>query len=80
MVNMRLKKEQKFCALFEAKRLGYENSNEEILIQGIFDLVAVKGERAILVDYKYSTIKNDQDLINNYKTQMQLYKEAIEKL
>ncbi len=74
-----LKKEQKFCALFEAKRLGYENSNEEILIQGIFDLVAVKGDRAILVDYKYSTIKNDQDLINNYKTQMQLYKEAIEK-
>ncbi len=74
-----LKKEQRFCALFDAKKFGYNTSNEEILIQGVFDLVAIKGGRAILIDYKYSTIKNDDDLIKNYKTQMQLYKEAIEK-
>ena len=65
--------------MFDAKKLGYTTSNEEILIQGVFDLVAIKGDRAILIDYKYSTIKNDEDLIKNYKTQMQLYKEAIEK-
>ena len=41
--------------------------------------MAVDGNNAILIDYKYSTIKNDEDLIKHYYTQLKLYKEAIEK-
>ncbi|MBR5439131.1 MAG: UvrD-helicase domain-containing protein [Clostridia bacterium] len=72
-------KEQKFCCLFDASELGYFNSSEQILVQGIIDLLAVKGNSAILIDFKYSTIKNDEDLIKNYYTQLKLYKQAIEK-
>ncbi len=72
-------KEQKFCCLFDANQLGYKNTNEQILVQGIVDLLAVNGDTAILIDYKYSTIKNDDDLIKNYYTQLKLYKEAVEK-
>ncbi len=72
-------KEQKFCALFDANLLGYSNSKEQVLVQGIVDLLAVNGREAILIDFKYSTIKNDEDLIKHYYTQLKLYKEAIEK-
>ena len=75
----KLYKEQKFCCLFDASALGYTGSNEQILVQGIIDLLAVDGNNAILIDYKYSTIKNDEDLIKHYYTQLKLYKEAIEK-
>ena len=75
----KLIREQKFCCLFNANQLGFKNSNEQILVQGIVDLLAVNGTDAILIDYKYSTIKNDEDLIKNYYTQLKLYKEAVEK-
>ena len=72
-------KEQKFCCLFNANELGFSNDTEQILVQGQIDLLAVNGSDAILIDFKYSTIKNDSDLIKNYYTQLKLYKEAIEK-
>ena len=72
-------KEQKFCCLFNANELGFSNDTEQILVQGQIDLLAVNGNDAILIDFKYSTIKNDSDLIKNYYTQLKLYKEAIEK-
>ena len=72
-------KEQKFCCLFNANELGFSNDTEQILVQGQIDLLAVNGKDAILIDFKYSTIKNDSDLIKNYYTQLKLYKEAIEK-
>lgn len=76
---LKLYKEQKFCALFDANTLGFSNSKEQVLVQGIVDLLAVNGSEAILIDFKYSTIKNDEDLIKHYYTQLKLYKEALEK-
>ena len=72
-------KEQKFCYQISAKELGYD-SNENILIQGIIDLLVISGNDVWLLDYKLSTIESEQDFIKAYKKQMYLYKCAIEKV
>lgn len=51
---------------------------DEILVQGVVDLFIVNGDKAILIDYKYSSTKNREKLIGRYKTQLYLYKNAIE--
>ena len=74
----KLYKEQPFLSTFTANELYGVDSLAEILIQGIIDLMAVKENEVILVDYKTS----DHDatrLKKEYKTQLLLYKKAIEK-
>ncbi len=75
----KLFKEEKFCYFAKSDLLGYNLKNENVLIQGIIDLLAIKNDTCILIDYKLSTIKKDEDLIAHYKTQLTLYKDAIEK-
>lgn len=58
-----------------------ENTKERILIQGIIDLYYVnKNDEIVLVDYKtdYVANNNEQELIEKYKSQLQIYKNAIE--
>lgn len=58
-----------------------ENTKERILIQGIIDLYYVnKNDGIVLVDYKtdYVANNNEQELIEKYKSQLQIYKNAIE--
>ena len=74
----RLFKELKFCALVSGEKLGYTGATDEVLVQGVADLISVKNGKATLIDYKYSTIKNDEDIIKKYKKQLELYKYAIE--
>ena len=50
---------------------------DDILVQGVVDLFIINGNKATLIDYKYSSTKNSQKLINRYKTQLDLYKNAI---
>jgi ATP-dependent helicase/nuclease subunit A len=76
-----LYKEEKFTFFISPKELGYsisENLQDKVLVQGIIDLMALKGDKCILIDYKLSTLKNDDDLIKTYKTQLTLYKNAIQ--
>ncbi len=75
-----LYKERKFCQLVPAKMLLNKDVEGEVLIQGILDLVAIKGDEAVLIDYKISTIERDSDLKNAYKTQLELYAHALEKI
>ena len=74
-------KEQPFTCLMPAKMVeeGY-NGEEEILIQGIIDLLAISGEGAIIVDYKHSGVFKDADLIKRYKKQLELYAFAVNKV
>lgn len=71
-------KELKFCALLSGEALGYGGASDEVLVQGVADLISVKNGKATLIDYKYSAIKNDGDIIKKYKKQLMLYKYAIE--
>ena len=73
-------RERKFCQLVPASEILNVNSEKNVLVQGILDLVAVKGDEAVLVDYKISTIEKDEDLIKAYKTQLNAYSYALEKI
>ena len=58
-----------------------ENTKEKILIQGIIDLYYInQNNEIVLVDYKtdYVEKNNEQELIEKYKTQLTIYKRAIE--
>ncbi len=77
-----LYKEEKFTFFVDPCDLGYnldKDLTDKVLVQGIIDLMAIKDDKCILIDYKLSSLKNDDDLIKTYKTQLTLYKNAIEK-
>ena len=76
-----LYKEQPFTAFIPASIVeeGYQGE-EQILIQGIIDLLAVKEEEAIIIDYKHSSTVSEGALINRYKKQLELYAYAVEKV
>ena len=60
----------------------YENTDEKILVQGIIDLYYIdKENNLVLVDYKtdYVNSNDEKELIDKYKTQLKLYKRALEK-
>ena len=78
--NHKIYKERKFCQLVPASEIFDVNSNKSVLVQGILDLVAVKGDEAVVIDYKISTIEKDEDLIKAYETQLKMYSYALEKI
>lgn len=76
-----LYKEQPFTAFLPGSVIerGYDGK-EEILVQGIIDLLAIRGDEAIIVDYKFSTLARDEDLILRYEKQLRLYGLAVQKV
>lgn len=77
--NGKVFKEQEFIMKDSLCNLIEKNSQDEIMVQGIIDFFAVKENGSvILIDYKYSTENNPEKLINRYKLQLKLYKNAIE--
>lgn len=71
-----IKEREFFAEIPSGKILGYEGTSESVIIQGVFDLLAVKGDNMILVDYK--TGKIDDEKLKKYKFQMDIYKFAAE--
>ena len=75
-------KEKPFYMTISADRLDKEYSKEDnILVQGIIDLYYInKNDELILVDYKTDYVEKgeEQKLIDKYKKQLNLYKEALE--
>jgi len=56
-----------------------KNINENILVQGIIDLYFItKNSKLILVDYKTDYVSQGKELIEKYKGQLFLYKQALE--
>lgn len=75
-----VKKEVPFYLNIDSSEI-YEGTNEKILVQGVIDLYYISKEgELILVDYKTDYVKNgEQELIEKYKKQLELYKKALEK-
>ena len=71
-------KEQPFIAQMAANEISNTNATGDVLVQGIIDLLAVKSDKAIIVDYKYSK-KSISHLKETYAYQLALYKKAVEK-
>lgn len=55
------------------------DNNTKVIVQGIIDLVVVRGENAVLIDYKTNRTSNKDLLKNQYRLQLEIYKLAFEK-
>ncbi len=72
-------KEKAFYININANEVYNEEIDENILVQGIIDLYFIdENDKLVLVDYKTDRIKEVEELIPKYKTQLELYKRALE--
>ena len=70
--------EQPFYININASKIYGEETEENILVQGIIDLYYInKSNEIVLVDYKTDK-KNENQLKKCYNNQLEIYKEAIE--
>ncbi|MBP3596392.1 MAG: helicase-exonuclease AddAB subunit AddA [Clostridia bacterium] len=77
-----IEREKTFCTKIPAKLAMNVDEDENVLVQGIIDLYYIDLDgRVILVDYKtdYVEENKEQELIEKYKIQLDLYKYALEK-
>ena len=75
-------KEKPFYIEIDANIIQPENKEDKILIQGIIDLFYInENDDIVLVDYKTDFVENgkEHELIEKYKIQLDLYKQALEK-
>ena len=54
-------------------------ADEMITVQGIIDAFFIEKDQIILVDYKTDRVQNAGELVMRYKTQLNLYAEALER-
>lgn len=74
-------KEQPFYINIPAKDIYGEDVEEKVLVQGVIDLFYIdKDDNLVLLDYKTDYVEkgNEVELINKYKKQLELYREALE--
>ncbi len=68
----------------EAFNLLTEKDGEEVMVQGIIDSYFVEGDKCILIDFKSDYVvdkrENINALIERYRPQLELYKEALEQI
>lgn len=57
--------------------LPLEQSDEEIVVQGAIDFCSVSEKGVVLIDYKYTSQKNEEILKKRYKAQLDLYEKAL---
>ena len=72
-------REKPFYITIPAKEIYDEDVPENILVQGIIDLYYInKDNQTVLVDYKTDFVQKEEELINKYKIQLNIYKKALE--
>lgn len=49
----------------------------DVLIQGIIDAFFIEGDALVLLDYKTDRVKTPEELVERYRTQMELYADAL---
>ena len=76
--NKTLYREQDFIVNIAAAKVFDTYSDEEVLLQGVIDLLAVSGDTAEIVDYKYSSL-GAEGLKRKYGEQLNLYAYAAER-
>ena len=76
--NAHIIKEQSFVMSVPYNQINKESAVlDEVLVQGVIDLVALCDDMAIIIDYKNSKIKNDEVLKQKYAKQLELYSLAL---
>lgn len=54
-----------------------EMDGEEMIVQGIIDLLCISEDKAYVIDYKTDGAKTEDYYVKNYKAQILLYKDAV---
>ena len=81
IASKRVERELPFSMLFDGNRVYPDvEKGERLFLQGIIDTAFVEDGQWVLVDYKTDRVKSGDELIRRYKIQMDLYKEALERL
>ena len=79
LVGARVYREQQFLMLENYNSLVTNSKlNDEILVQGVIDLIIVKNNEIYLLDYKTSGSHNVEKTAQNYIMQLNCYEKAIE--
>ena len=74
-----IEKEKPFCIKLDVHDID-ENNKGIVLVQGIIDLYAIDdSDNILLLDYKTDFVNDENELIQKYKKQLDLYKIALEK-
>ena len=74
-------KETSFNLNISAKEVYKVETNEKVMIQGIIDLYYIdKNDNLVLVDYKTDKVETEQELVDRYRIQLELYKRALEEI
>ncbi len=76
-----VEKEKPFYINILAKEIYNQEVEEDILVQGIIDLYYInENDKLVLVDYKTDYVEKgkDEELLNKYRKQLDLYKRALE--
>ena len=54
--------------------------SENIIVQGIIDAYFVENGSVVIMDYKTDMVNNGDELADKYESQLELYKEAVERI
>ena len=73
-------REESFYMTIPAKEIYNKELDEKIVVQGIIDLYYINSNNElVLLDYKTDYVENgEEELIQKYNNQLQLYKKALE--
>lgn len=78
-----IKKESAFTLGVKANEiysdLELKDRDNIILVSGVIDLYFEEDDYLVIVDYKTDKTKNKNELLGRYKTQLEIYKKALEK-
>ncbi len=74
----KLLREQEFMMQIPLNELIKTDVADEILVQGIIDLIILKDDQIILLDYKTSNTRDLEKTAQKYSTQLRCYQKAVE--
>lgn len=74
----KLLREQEFMMKIPLNELLKTGVSDEVLVQGIIDLVIIKDDQIIILDYKTSNTRDIEKTAKSYLTQLLCYQKAVE--
>ena len=76
----KIEREKPFYIQIPAREIYQEDIEGEILVQGVIDLYYInQKDELILLDYKTDFVETEEQLIERYRIQLEIYKRALEK-
>ncbi len=78
----RVEREYRFTVNISASEIGepFEDCNEQVILQGAMDCIAINSDGIVIIDYKTDHVKDMLTLKDRYKKQLDLYKNAAEQI